>query len=135
MSIIGAIGNALPNVSRDFMRRVEGIIQPRYSLVGDIGHWETLRGQINSRTGKINSYRDIRKICAAEGGKVPALGTLRNYLGEGGVARKAVAQAEWRVWFEEFGTITNFFEDELKDLTTEEDWEAFRGVYEIFIGY
>ena len=135
MSIIAAIKKAFPDVSRDFMRRIEGIHQPQYSLVGDIGYWETLRGQINATTGKINSYRNIRAICEAEGRKVPALGTLRNYLGEGGIARKAVAQAEWRVWFEDFGTITQFFEEELESLSTHEQWEEFRGVYTLFLGY
>lgn len=122
-------------MSADFIKRISGIKEPRYMLAGDIGHWETLRGQINAKTGRINSYRDIRKIVASEGRTVPSLGTLRNYLGEGGITRKGRAQAEWKVWFEEFGTITEFFKDELDYLSDVKQWEEFREVYTLFMGY
>ena len=135
MGITAIIRGALPNASIDFFKRVEAIKQPRYMLAGDIDHWINLRGQINAATGRINSYRDIRKICLAEGATVPSLGTLRNYLGDGGALRHAVAKAEWLTWFEDFGSVTQFFKEELEYLTSKEDWETFREVYLNFMGF
>lgn len=135
MGIVPIIKNLFPNATTDFMRRVKSIGEPRYMIAGDIMHWQDLRAQINPNTGRINSYRDIRKICTAEDKTVPSLGTLRNYLGEGGAFRMDIAKAEWRAWFEDFGHITEFFKEELWALTTPEEWKAFRLEYEAFIGY
>lgn len=135
MSILTLLRGAFPDAPLDFFRRVEAIGTPRFMLAGDIGHWMDLRTQINANTGRINSYRDIRRICEAEGATVPSLGTLRNYLGEGGTARYAEAKGEWLSWFEDFGHITEFFKDDLAGLTTPEEWEEFRAIYESFLGY
>lgn len=135
MSILLKLKDAFPNASADFFRRVESIGSPRFMLAGDIGNWIDLRKQINASTGKINSYRDIQRICKAMDSTVPSLGTLRNYLGDGGTARYAQSKGEWLSWFEDFGHITEFFKDELRDLTTPEEWETFRAIYLMFLGY
>lgn len=135
MGIIAIIKNAFPNMSTYVLEDLQKLHQPRFMLAGDIGHWVDLRGQINAATGRINSYRDIRKICAAEKGTVPSLGTLRNYLGEGGAARQGEAKGEWHSWFEDFGRITGYYKDEIAGLTTPDEWEEFRNEYTIFMGY
>lgn len=135
MSIMGIVRDAFPNMTNDFFRRLDTIVQPRFLIAGDIDHWVTLRSQINAVTGRVNSYRDIRKITLAEGRTVPSLGTLRNYLGEGGQLRRDTAVADWRRWFEDFGHITEYFEEELENLTIRKEWEEFREVYSLFLGY
>jgi len=135
MSIIPRIKAIFPEMTTDFFKRLEKIGEPRFMIAGDIDHWFDLRGQINAITGRVNSYRDIRRITEAEGRTVPSLGTLRNYLGEGGVARRDIAVADWRRWFEDFGHITEYFEEELEYLSTHEQWEEFREVYSLFLGY
>lgn len=135
MSIIPMLKGMFPEMTKDFFSRVSKIGEPRFMVAGDIDHWIGLRGQINAVTGRINSYRDIRKITEAEGRTVPSLGTLRNYLGEGGTARRDIAVADWRRWFEDFGHVTEFFNEELKYLSTMEQWEEFREVYSLFLGY
>lgn len=135
MSIMAIIKGTFPDMSRYLIDRIGGIGQPRYMIAGDIDHWMDLRKQINPSTGRINSYRDIRKIADAEGRAVPSLGTLRNYLGEGGQLRRDTAVMDWRRWFEDFGNITNLAKDEVADLTTPEEWEVFRAEYNMFLGY
>jgi len=135
MSIIPKIKAVFPEMTRDFFKRLETIGEPRFMIAGDIDHWFDLRSQTNALTGRVNSYRDIRKITEAEGRTVPSLGTLRNYLGEGGVMRRDIAVADWRRWFEDFGRITEYFEDELQYLSTHAQWEDFREVYSLFLGY
>ena len=135
MTIISMLKAGSPALSSWLKDAVKKIHTPRYMLVGDIGHWKELRGQINAETGKINSYRNIRKICEVEGKTIPSLGTLRNYLGEGGVAREAVAKGEWLAWFEDFGTLMEMNKDEVQETTTKEDWEVFKTEYMMFLGY
>ena len=135
MGIMLLIKKVFPDMSTYVLDDLQKIKQPRFMLTGDIGHWVNLRKQINAATGRINSYRDIRKICAAEGETVPSLGSLRNYLGEGGVARQAEAKGEWLSWFEDFGRVTGYYKDEMEALTLEGEWESFRSQYTIFMGY
>lgn len=135
MAIISMLAKGSPALSSWLKDAVKKIHTPRYMLVGDIGHWVELRGQINAVTGKINSYRDIRKICAAEDKTVPSLGTLRNYLGDGGVTRQGIAKAEWLSWFEQFGKLMQMNADEVRETTTIEDWELFSAEYHMFLGY
>ena len=135
MTILDLIKGIFPTMSTYVLEDLAKIRQPRYMMSGDILHWIDLRKQINAVTGRINSYRDIRKICRIEGAAVPSLGTLRNYLGEGGQTRVNIAKAEWRVWFEDFGSVTQWYEDEIKGLTTKEEWAAFREKYRVFMGY
>jgi len=49
--------------------------------------------------------------------------------------RRDIAVADWRRWFEDFGRITEYFEDELQYLSTHAQWEDFREVYSLFLGY
>lgn len=135
MSIMPLIEKIFPNMSGYLKDRIGGIRQPRYMVAGDIDHWINLRGQINAATGRINSYRDIRKITQAEGATVPSLGTLRNYLGKGGEFRRDTAVMEWHRWFEEFGHITYYVKEEMRDITNPEEWESFRATYEMFLGF
>lgn len=135
MGIINLIKGIFPDMSAYVLEDLAKLREPRFLMSGDILHWNDLRGQINAITGRINSYRDIRKICAAEGATVPSLGTLRNYLGEGGGQRIEIAKAEWKVWFEEFGEVTQWYDDEIKGLTTKEEWVVFREKYRVFMGY
>ena len=135
LGIIERIIQAIPNLEPYFIKDIQSIKLPRFMVAEDIDHWSALYKQINPNTGRTNSYRDIRKICAAENRKVPALGTLRNYLGSGGVARRGEAVAEWRAWFEEFGRFSGYYEEEFKTWTTKEEWLAFREVYRSFMGY
>jgi hypothetical protein len=135
MGIMFLIRKMFPDMSTYVLEDLQKIKQPRFMLAGDIGHWVDLRGQVNAVTGKINSYRDIRKICEAEGRTVPSLGSLRNYLGEGGVARQAEAKSEWLSWFEDFGRIAGYYGDEIAGLTTPDEWAEFRNEYTIFMGY
>lgn len=135
MSIISLIQKTFPNMSTYALEDIAKLREPRFLMSGDILHWVDLRGQINAKTGRINSYRDIRKITAAEGGKVPSLGTLRNYLGEGGEIRVEIAKAEWRGWFEDFGRVTQWYKEEMEGLTTPAQWKEFRVEYALFMGY
>lgn len=135
MSIMGIIKTTFPDLSTYIVKRMEAIGEPRFMVARDIDHWVNLRGQINPNTGRINSYRDIRKITTAEGRTTPSLGTLRNYLGEGGQLRRDTAVMDWLRWFEDFGHITELNKDEVADLTTPEQWEAFRAEYNMFLGY
>lgn len=135
ISIISMIEKAIPDLSSFFLEDIGHIPAPRFMVGGDIDHWGELYSQINAVTGRTNSYRDIRRICEAEKRVVPSLGTLRNYLGSGGIARRAEAVSEWRVWFEDFGRLSQFYRDEHKDRTTKEQWETFRTLYESFMGY
>lgn len=135
MSIIPLIKGIFPDIGAYVLERLGQIREPRFMMSGDILRWVDLRGQINAKTGRINSYRDIRKICEATGDTVPSLGTLRNYLGEGGKQRIEIAKTEWKVWFEEFGEVTEMFKDEVRGLTTSEEWAKFRDVYKIFMGF
>jgi len=135
MNIMNVIRGTFPDMTNDFFKRLDTLIQPRFLVAGDIDHWIDLRSQINATTGRINSYRDIRKITEAEGRTVPSLGSLRNYLGEGGEMRREIAVADWRRWFEDFGNITEFFGDELENLSSTQQWGAFREVYSLFLGY
>lgn len=135
MGIMAIIKGTFPGMSDYLYKRVGEIMQPRFMIAGDIDHWISLRGQINASTGKINSYRQIRTITEAEGRTVPSLGTLRNYLGEGGQLRRDTAVMDWRRWFEDFGSVTSLNKDEVRDLTTSEEWEVFRAEYNMFLGY
>lgn len=135
MGIMALVKKVFPDMSGYMIEDLASLKQPRFMLAGDIGHWVDLRKQINATTGLINSYRDIRKICAAEGATVPSLGSLRNYLGEGGVARHAEAKGEWLSWFEDFGRISTYYGDEIPSITTPEEWKEFRNEYTIFMGY
>jgi len=65
MSIIPKIKAVFPEMSRDFFKRLETIGEPRFMIAGDIDHWFDLRSQTNALTGRVNSYRDIRKITEA----------------------------------------------------------------------
>lgn len=135
MTILGIISKALPELTGYFKGDIAKIRVPRYTLSADILHWQDLRSQINPVTGKINSYRDIRKIVIAEGGKPPSLGGLRNYLGSGGEFRTDLAKAEWKEWFHEFGRLSEAYKDEVRGMTTKEEWEDFRNAYNEFFGY
>lgn len=135
MSILGIVKRLFPDTSGYFISDVAGLKTPRYMLSGDILHWQDLRTQINPNTGKINSYRDIRKIVVAEGGKPPSLGSLRNYLGSGGEFRTDIAKTEWKDWFERFGRLTEWYKEEIEGTTTPEEWEDFRLTYTEFFGY
>lgn len=135
VSIIKILKGIFPDTHPAVMERIEAIKQPRWSVGGDIDLWNKLRGQINPNTGRINSYRDIRKITTAMGRKTPSLGTLRNYLGEGGGFRRDCAIAGWKVWFEEFGRVTQMFKEETKFLTTKEEWGEFREIYGVYMGF
>ena len=135
MGIIAIVKGIFPDIGAYVLERLEQIRQPRFMMSGDILRWVNLRGQINAKTGRINSYRDIRKICEATGDTIPSLGTLRNYLGEGGKQRIEIAKTEWKAWFEEFGEVTEMFKDEVMGLTTKEEWAIFRGEYNSFMGF
>lgn len=135
MSIIAKLKGVFPDMTSDFFKRLETLGEPRYMIAGDIDHWIDLRGQINAVTGRINSYRDIRKITASEGRTVPSLGTLTNYLGGGGELRRDTAVMDWRRWFEDFGHVTEYFEEELEYLSSHAQWQEFREVYSLFMGY
>ena len=102
---------------------------------GEIKHWAGLRRQVNADTGKPNSYRQIQKIVTAEGMKAPSLGSLRNYLGSGGVQRLNVAQATWRQWFERFGSSVKWIEEGGGWVGSPEQWTEFRKEYSAFMGY
>ena len=134
MTVATFLRSMLPNASEAFYVRMALETSPRHLIVGDILHWKDLRGQINAATGKINSYRDIRKITTAEGRTVPSLGSLRNYLGSGGERRLEQASTELEEWFRRFGAVTTMFEEEHKDLLTREDWEAFDAQYRLYMG-
>lgn len=135
MGIMQVIGRVIPDLSAYFIQDIGKIREPRYMVAGDIDHWIKLREQINPNTGKINSYRNIRRICEVENRTVPSLGTLRNYLGSGGNLRRAEAVGEWRAWFEDFGRISQYYRDEHEMRTSKEEWQEFRTIYETFMGY
>ena len=135
MSIISIVKNIIPNASKYFLEDIGKLTEPRYMYSKDILNWVELRKQINPNTGKINSYRDIQKICKAIDRTIPSLGTLRNYLGSGGISRIGRAKAEWLAWFEDFGRISNYYRKEHEGLTTREDWEDFRTEYNAFFGF
>jgi len=77
MSVLKFVQSVLPNASEAFYDRMQSVTSVKHMIAGDISHWVDLRSQINASTGKINSYRDIRKICTSEGRVTPSLGTLR----------------------------------------------------------
>ena len=135
MTVLKFIQTVLPNASEAFYDRMRLVTEPRHIIAGEVKHWMDLRGQINAVTGKINSYRDIRKITMAEGRTTPSLGTLRNYLGEGGSERYERARNELQEWFREFQYVESMFREEHKWLLTPESWEEFRERYKIFMGY
>ena len=135
MTVLKFIQSVLPNASEAFYDRMRLVTNPRHIVAGEVKHWMDLRGQINAATGKINSYRDIRKITMAEGRTTPSLGTLRNYLGEGGDERYERARNELQEWFREFQTVEAMFKEEHKNLLTPDDWIDFRERYNIYMGF
>lgn len=135
MTIPSFIKAVLPDIGGYLVQDLNAIKSVRSAVPADISHWRDLRKQINPSTGKINSYRAIRKITAAEGRVTPSLGSLRNYLGSGGLVREAESVAKWQEWFKQFGKFTDIYKEETAAFTTKEEWESFRGEYSIFMGW
>ena len=133
MSIYGIIDGLFPEMSLDMYRQVKRIHVPRISMYGDIKYWESLSMLTNPSTGRKYSYRDIRKVCEAEGREVPALGTLSKYLGKDSMYWQEKSRQEWVDYLHEFGRLAQAMPDWMN--ATREEWDEFRGWYKTFMGY
>ena len=133
MGILSKIDGIFPQMSLDMYRQVKRIHVPRISMYGDIKYWEKLSTLTNPLSGNKYSYRDIRKVCKAEGRKVPALGTLSKFLGDDAMYWQEKSKSQWTDYLHEFGKQAQAMPEWMQ--ATPEEWDDFRGFYNTFMGY
>ena len=133
MPMYGIIESLFPHMTNDMYRQIKRIHEPRISLYGDVKYWESLSRLTNPNTGRKYSYRDIRKVCAAEGKKVPSLGTLSKFLGKDSMYWQEKSRQAWVDYLHEFGRLAQAMPDWIQ--ATPEEWESFREWYNGFMGY